>query len=54
MGTLMAAFERMRDAMLELKRDGMVKLGGGDSFREFLRIMGADQIDQLGRKYSPQ
>ncbi|HYA36506.1 MAG TPA: isocitrate lyase/PEP mutase family protein [Candidatus Binataceae bacterium] len=51
-GTMMAAFERMRAAMRELKTTGRVEGSGLKVFDDFVRLMGADEIESRGRKYS--
>jgi 2-methylisocitrate lyase-like PEP mutase family enzyme len=51
-GTLMAAFERMRDAMRELKTTGQVKGTGLGVFNDFVDLMGAAELDALGKKYT--
>jgi len=50
-GTMMASFERMRDAMAELKNDGRVKGAGLGVFDDFVELMGTREIDALGKKY---
>ena len=50
-GTMMAAFERMRDAMRELKTTGQVKGAGLGVFNDFVELMGAAELDALGKKY---
>jgi 2-methylisocitrate lyase-like PEP mutase family enzyme len=52
MGTLMAAFERVRDAMVELKTTGQVKGGGGNLFGDFVKLMGVAETEALGKKYT--
>ncbi len=51
-GTLMAAFERMRDAMAELKSTGQVHGDGLGVFRDFVKLMDVDAYQKLGDKYS--
>jgi 2-methylisocitrate lyase-like PEP mutase family enzyme len=51
-GTMMAAFERMRDAMRELKMSGQVKGAGLGVFNDFVELMGAAELDALGKKYN--
>ena len=50
-GTLMAAFERIRDAMTELKTTGQISGAGTGAFRDFVKLMGTDELDALGKKY---
>ncbi|HEY6394161.1 MAG TPA: isocitrate lyase/PEP mutase family protein, partial [Candidatus Binataceae bacterium] len=49
-GTLLAAYERMRDAMRELKQTGSIRTGHG-VFEEFVRLMGVQEVQSLERKY---
>jgi 2,3-dimethylmalate lyase len=51
-GTLMAAFERMRDAMVELKTTGQVRGAGAGTFGDFVRLMGVAEVEALGKKYT--
>ncbi len=51
-GTLMAAFERMRDAMRELMATGQVKGNGLGSFRDFVKLMNVEEYQALGNKYA--
>ncbi len=52
MGTLLAAFERMRDAMAELRSAGRVTRGSGSGFFEdFVRLMGVPEIQTLEKRY---
>src|SRR5580704_9714113 len=50
--TLMVAFEAMRSALRELKSGGEVKGGrlGGGQFNDFVDLMGAAEMDALGKK----
>lgn len=52
--TLMVAFETMRLALRELKAGGEVKGGrlGGGQFNDFVELMGAPEMDALGKKYN--
>jgi len=52
--TLMVAFESMRSALRELKSTGAVTGGrlGGGMFNDFVELMGAAEIDALGKKYT--
>ena len=51
--TLMVAFESMRSALRELKATGQVKGGGlGGMFNDFVELMGAPEMDALGKKYT--
>ena len=51
--TLMVAFESMRAALRELKATGQVKGGGlGGMFDDFVKLMGAPEMDALGKKYN--
>jgi len=52
--TMMVAFEAMRSAMRELKATGEVKGGrlGGGQFNDFVELMGAAEMDALGKKYN--
>jgi 2-methylisocitrate lyase-like PEP mutase family enzyme len=52
--TLMVAFESMRTALRELKSTGEVKGGrlGGGMFDDFVKLMGAPEMDALGKKYN--
>jgi len=52
--TLMVAFESMRSALRELKSTGEVKGGrlGGGMFNDFVELMGAPEMDALGKKYN--
>lgn len=51
--TMMVAFESMRAALRELKSSGEVKGGrlGGGMFNDFVELMGAPEMDALGKKY---
>jgi 2-methylisocitrate lyase-like PEP mutase family enzyme len=52
-GTMLAAFARMRDAMTELKRVGKIASTTSDGiFEEFVRLMGVPETDALARKYA--
>lgn len=51
-GTLMAAFERMRDAMRELMATGEIKGNGLGSFRDFAKLMNVEEYQALGNKYA--
>jgi 2-methylisocitrate lyase-like PEP mutase family enzyme len=51
-GTLMAAFERMRDAMRELMATGEIKGNGLGSFRDFVKLMNVEEYQALGNKYA--
>ncbi len=49
----MVAFESMRAALRELKETGSVKGGGlGGMFDDFVKLMGAPEMDALGKKYN--
>ena len=52
--TLMVAFESMRSALRELSTTGEVKGGrlGGGQFNDFVELMGAAEMDALGKKYN--
>ena len=52
--TLMVAFESMRSALRELTATGEVKGGrlGGGMFNDFVELMGAPEMDALGKKYN--
>ncbi len=52
--TMMVAFESMRAALRELKSTGEVKGGrlGGGQFNDFVELMGAPEMDALGKKYN--
>ena len=52
--TMMVAFESMRAALRELKSTGEVKGGrlGGGQFNDFVELMGAAEMDALGKKYN--
>ena len=52
--TLMVAFESMRSALRELTTTGEVQGGrlGGGMFNDFVELMGAAEMDALGKKYS--
>ena len=49
---MMAAFEWMRDAMRELKTTGQVKARALGVFNDFVDLMGAAELDALGKKYN--
>jgi 2-methylisocitrate lyase-like PEP mutase family enzyme len=51
--TLMAAYQRMRDAMVELKTTGKID-GGADFglFGELTRLLGVPQITEMENKYT--
>jgi 2,3-dimethylmalate lyase len=51
--TMMVAFESMRSALRELQATGEVKGGrlGGGMFNDFVSLMGAAEMDALGKKY---
>lgn len=50
---MMVAFESMRSALRELQSTGEVKGGrlGGGMFNDFVELMGATEMDALGKKY---
>lgn len=52
--TMMVAFESMRSALRELHSTGEVKGGrlGGGMFNDFVELMGAPEMDALGKKYN--
>jgi 2-methylisocitrate lyase-like PEP mutase family enzyme len=52
--TMMVAFESMRSALRELKSTGAVTGGrlGGGMFDDFVNLMGAPEMDALGKKYN--
>jgi 2-methylisocitrate lyase-like PEP mutase family enzyme len=52
--TMMVAFESMRSALRELHASGEVKGGrlGGGIFNDFVELMGAPEMDALGKKYN--
>jgi 2-methylisocitrate lyase-like PEP mutase family enzyme len=52
--TMMVAFESMRTALRELKSTGAVTGGrlGGGMFDDFVNLMGASEMDALGKKYN--
>jgi 2,3-dimethylmalate lyase len=51
-GTLFAAFTRMRAALEELKRAGRVSVDGRERvFEDFTRLMGVPEYQELERKY---
>ena len=51
--TLMAAYQRMRDAMVELKTTGKID-GGADFglFGELTRLLGVPQVMEMEKKYT--
>ena len=52
-GTMLAAFDRMRTAMTELKRTGKISVGTGSNvFEDFVRLMGVEEFEALGKKYA--
>lgn len=51
-GTLMAAFERMREAMMELMTTGQVKGNGLGCFRDLLKLMNTEEYEARGNKYA--
>jgi 2-methylisocitrate lyase-like PEP mutase family enzyme len=51
-GTLMAAFERMRDAMNELMTTGQVAGKGLGTFRDFVKLMNVEEYQALGNRYA--
>jgi 2-methylisocitrate lyase-like PEP mutase family enzyme len=52
--TMMVAFDSMRTALRELKSTGVVTGGrlGGGMFDDFVNLMGASEMDALGKKYN--
>jgi 2-methylisocitrate lyase-like PEP mutase family enzyme len=52
--TMMVAFESMRSALRELQSTGEIKSGrlGGGMFNDFVELMGAAEMDALGKKYN--
>jgi len=52
-GTMLAAFEQMRNAMTELKRAGKIASNtSAGIFEEFTRLMGVPETDALAKKYA--
>lgn len=51
MGTLIAAFERVREAMRELKSAGQVKIASRGVFEDFTRLMGVGEVNALAKRY---
>jgi 2,3-dimethylmalate lyase len=49
-GTLLAAFQNMRDALGELRRTGMLRTAPG-VFEEFTRLMGVPEYQALEQRY---
>lgn len=50
--TLMAAYQRMRDAMVELKTTGRIDSGADFSlFGELIRLLGVPQVTEMEKKY---
>ncbi len=51
-GTLLAYYQAIRDTLSELKQTGAVRREGqGKAFDEVLRLLGAPELDALGKKY---
>jgi 2-methylisocitrate lyase-like PEP mutase family enzyme len=51
-GTLLAAFDTMRNAMLELKRTGRLSVGTGSHvFEDFVKTMGVPEYQAREKKY---
>jgi 2-methylisocitrate lyase-like PEP mutase family enzyme len=54
-GTMLAAFDTMRAAMIELKRTGKLSVGTGSNvFEDFVRLMGVEEFQALEKKYADQ
>jgi 2,3-dimethylmalate lyase len=52
-GTMLAAFDTMRAAMIELKRSGKLGVGTGSNvFEDFVRTMGVPDYQALEKKYT--
>jgi 2-methylisocitrate lyase-like PEP mutase family enzyme len=52
-GTMLAAFDTMRSAMLELKRAGKLTVGTGSNvFEDFVRVLGIEDYQALEKKYA--
>ncbi len=52
-GTLMAAYQRMRDAMVELKTTGRISTGADFGlFGELIRLLGVPQVTEMEKKYT--
>ena len=49
-GTMLAVFERVRDAMQTLRRSGELRTGHG-TFDEFIRVMGVPECLETDRNY---
>jgi 2,3-dimethylmalate lyase len=51
-GTMLTAYETMRAAMTELKRDGKLRVGSASTvFNDFLRTMGVGEYQAIEKKY---
>lgn len=51
-GTLLAYYQGVRDILSELRQTGAVRREGqGKAFDEILRLLGAPELDALGKKY---
>ena len=51
--TFLAVYRAIREAMTELKETGSIKRTSmDDEFRELIRLLGVEEIDALGKKYS--
>jgi hypothetical protein len=49
---MLAAFDSMRTAMIELKRTGKLSVGTGSNvFEDFIRVLGIEEYQTLEKKY---
>ncbi|HBZ70819.1 MAG TPA: carboxyvinyl-carboxyphosphonate phosphorylmutase [Deltaproteobacteria bacterium] len=54
-GTLLAAFERMRAAMEELAATGAISAGPAlDRLEDLARLLGLEEVEAIGRRYTPE
>jgi 2-methylisocitrate lyase-like PEP mutase family enzyme len=54
-GTLLHYYQSARNALSELKQNGALKpLGPDNAFRELIDLLGVDELDALGKKYTGQ
>jgi 2,3-dimethylmalate lyase len=52
-GTLLAYYQSARDVLTELKQTGSVKSAAQNTaFRELIDVLGVEEMDALGRKYT--
>jgi hypothetical protein len=51
--TFLAMYRSIRDAMRELKQTGSVsRTSMDDEFRELIQLLGVEEMDALGKKYT--